>query len=171
VHTTSGVVETAAVSQAVPARAAAQRPVAADFRIDGWLVQPLLNRLTRADLVVRVRPQLMDLLVCLASRPGTVLTRDELVARVWEGRWVAESAVSRCIAELRAVFADSVQRPRIIETISKRGYRLIAEVEPVRAPREGARSPVAAEAAESAGARRGLWNRLKAIVRSLTDAS
>ncbi len=142
---------------------------ATDFRMDGWLVQPSLNRLTRDGVVVRLRPQLMDLLVCLASRPGAVLGRDELVASVWDGRWVVESAVSRCVAELRAVFADSVQRPRIIETISKRGYRLIASVEPVPASRAEATAPSRAAGIGAAAGSRSVRSWLARIVRRWTS--
>jgi DNA-binding winged helix-turn-helix (wHTH) protein len=116
-----------------PAPAAARRPAPcpADLRIDGWLVQPSLNLLTRNEACVRLRAQLMDLLLCLASQPGKVFRKEALVAEVWEGRWVAQSALSRCIAELRAALGDDAQHPRVIETITKRGYRLIAEVEVV----------------------------------------
>jgi len=105
---------------------------ATDLVIDGWLVQPMLNLLTRDGVSVRLRAQLMDLLVCLASRPGRVFRKDELLAEVWEGRWIADSGLSRCIAELRAAIGDDAQQPRVIQTIIKRGYRLIA---PVDAPR------------------------------------
>ncbi len=138
---------------------------ATDFRMDGWLVQPSLNRLTRDGVVVRLRPQLMDLLVCLASRPGAVLGRDELMASVWDGRWVVESAVSRCVAELRAVFADSVHRPRIIETISKRGYRLIASVEPVPESRAEATAPSGAAGIGAAYGARSLRGWLATFLR------
>jgi DNA-binding winged helix-turn-helix (wHTH) protein len=104
---------------------------ASDVRVDGWLVQPSLNALTRNEVTVRLRPQLMDLLVCLASRPGKVLLKDELLGEVWDGRWIGQSAISRCIAELRSAMGDDARQPRIIETITKRGYRLIAPVEPV----------------------------------------
>lgn len=142
---------------------------ACDFRMDGWLVQPSLNRATRNGIVVRLRPQLMDLLVCLASRPGAVLARDELMASVWDGRWVVESAVSRCVAELRAVFADSVQRPRIIETISKRGYRLIAAVEPVPKFRGHAAVPSGAAGIGAAAGFRPVRGWLARIVRRWTS--
>ncbi len=101
---------------------------ATELVIDGWLVQPMLNLLTRDGVSVRVRAQLMDLLLCLASRPGHVFRKDELLAEVWEGRWVADSGLSRCIAELRAAIGDDAQQPRVIQTIIKRGYRLIAQV-------------------------------------------
>ena len=96
--------------------------------IDGWLVQPMLNLLSRDGMTVRLRAQLMDLLVCLASRPGQVLRKEDLVAAVWEGRSVADSAFSRCISELRAAIGDNAHEPRVIETITKRGYRLVAPV-------------------------------------------
>ena len=145
-------------------------PYAADLRIDGWLVQPELNLLTRDDTRVRVRAQLMDLLVCLASRPGKVFPKDELVAEVWEGRWIAGSALSRCVAELRSALGDDAQRPHVIETIIKRGYRLIAPVELVAAPR--AVPPAAAtasadpgEGSDPADTPRSFWQRLKLPVR------
>ncbi len=167
---TSGSVQIAAADDARPPRAVTRDGApAADFRLDGWLVQPSLNRVTRDGIAVRLRPQLMDLLVCLASRPGAVLGRDELVASVWDGRWVVESAVSRCVAELRAVFADSVQRPRIIETISKRGYRLIAAVEPVPVSRGEATAPSGAAGIGAAAGSRSVRGWLARIVRRWTS--
>lgn len=140
-----------------------------DLRIDGWLVQPTLNLLTRDDASVRLRAQLMDLLLCLASRPGRVFAKEDLVAEVWEGRWIAQSALSRCVAELRAALGDDAQQPRVIQTITKRGYRLIAPVEVVSVVAEpsplwdAAAMAAAADAAEGAGvqAPRSFWQRLK----------
>jgi len=100
-----------------------------NLRIDGWFVQPSLNLLTRGNEQVRLRAQLMDLLVCLANRPGQVFRKEELVAEVWDGRWIATSGLSRCMSELRAALGDDARESRVIETITKRGYRLIAPVE------------------------------------------
>lgn len=100
-----------------------------NLRIDGWFVQPSLNLLTRGNVQVRLRAQLMDLLVCLADRPGQVFRKEELVAEVWDSQWVASSALSRCMSELRAALGDDARQSRVIETITKRGYRLIAPVE------------------------------------------
>ena len=101
----------------------------ADFRMGGWLVEPMLNLLTRDGASVYLRAQLMDLLICLASRPGKVFSKEEILTDVWGGRWVADSALSRCIAELRAALGDDAAQPRIIQTIVKRGYRLIPPIE------------------------------------------
>ena len=100
-----------------------------DFRMDGWLVQPRLSRLVAADRAIHVRPQLIDLLTCLAHTPGAVVSKGELLSVVWSDRCICESGVARCVAELRSILADDARRPRIIETIPKRGYRLIARVE------------------------------------------
>lgn len=115
-----------------PQSATGPRQDLCDFYLAGWLVQPSLDRLTRDGVVVRIRPQLMDILVCLAARAGRMVTRKELLATVWCGRFVAESGLARCVAELRQALDDSARQPRFIETIPKRGYRLIAPV--VRAP-------------------------------------
>lgn len=150
-----------------------------DLRIDGWHVQPTLNLLTRGDVTVRLRAQLMDLLLCLASRPGKVFGKEDLVAEVWEGRWVAVSALSRCVAELRAALGDDAQRPRVIETITKRGYRLIAPVEALAAAAElspvwtAAAIAAAADAAEGGRneAPRSFWQRLKLSAMRVTAAA
>jgi TolB-like protein/Flp pilus assembly protein TadD len=98
------------------------------FSLGDWLVEPSLNRLTRAGEVHHLRPRLMDLLVYLAQHPGQVVTKDQLLEEVWHQRFAAESVLSRSVAELRQLLGDEVQRPRVIETIPKRGYRLVAAV-------------------------------------------
>ena len=105
------------------------RPVAADFRLAGWLVQPNLNRLTIDDRVVQLEPKLMDVLVYLAANAGQVMSKIDITDAVWSDVFITESVITRSIAGLRRAFGDDVKDPRFIETISKRGYRLIAEVE------------------------------------------
>jgi DNA-binding winged helix-turn-helix (wHTH) protein len=105
------------------------RPDLHDFRVGTWLVQPGLNLLVTGEKSIRVRPQLIDVLACLAVRPGSVVTRDQLLNTVWSDRFVCPSGIARCVAELRRILGDDARRPRIIETIPKRGYRLIASVQ------------------------------------------
>lgn len=100
-----------------------------DFRVGGWLVQPRLCRISRNGTEVRLRPQIVDLLCTLASRRGEVALKSELMHEVWPGRYVAETALARCVAELRHALEDDAHEPRYVETIPKRGYRLIAPVE------------------------------------------
>jgi TolB-like protein/tetratricopeptide (TPR) repeat protein len=98
------------------------------FRLGDWLVEPSLNRVVREAQVRHLRPRLMDLLVYLADHPNQVVTKDQILDDVWGGRFVAESVLSRSIADLRQLLDDDAQEPRVIETISKRGYRLVAGV-------------------------------------------
>lgn len=107
---------------------------ACDFHLGEWLVQPSLNTLSRSDQTVRLRPKLMDVLAFLASRPGGVVSQEEILESVWSREFIAESALTRTIAELRKTLGDDAGEPRFIETISKRGYRLIARVERINEP-------------------------------------
>ncbi|MEW5981483.1 MAG: winged helix-turn-helix domain-containing protein [Acidobacteriota bacterium] len=102
----------------------------ADFTLGDWLIQPSLNRASRNGTTIHLRPQLVDVLVCLATSPGRPVSRHELLDRVWPNQFVADTALARCVAELRQALGDSAQSPTLIETIPKRGYRLIAPVAP-----------------------------------------
>jgi Tol biopolymer transport system component len=95
----------------------------------------------------------MRVLLALAARPGDVVTKEELFRVVWDGAFVSEDVLTRAIGELRRIFDDDAARPRVIETIRKSGYRLIAAVEPVETP-EAPGSPAAEPAATLAEARR-----------------
>ena len=73
----------------------------------------------------------MQVLVYLAEHPGRVVSRDELEKQLWPGRVVTEDSVTNAVAKLRRAFADDAHHPRVIETVPKSGYRLIAEVTPI----------------------------------------
>jgi len=81
-----------------------------------------------APVAVQVEPKVMEVLVCLARRAGRVVTKDELVREVWEGRFVSDDVVWRSVRELRRALGDEARDSRFIETIPKRGYRLLAPV-------------------------------------------
>lgn len=80
-----------------------------------------------------VRPQVMDLLLLLVRAGGGIVSKDEITAAIWRGRFTAESSLTRAVAELRRALGDSAQKPEFIENLPKRGYRLIAEVEMLEA--------------------------------------
>jgi DNA-binding winged helix-turn-helix (wHTH) protein len=104
-----------------------------DFRLGGWLAQPAQCRLSKDGRTVQVRAKVMDLLAYLASRQGHVVSKDDLLNDVWASLSVSESALTRTVAELRHALGDDADHPQLLETIAKRGYRLIAEVEYVEA--------------------------------------
>jgi DNA-binding winged helix-turn-helix (wHTH) protein len=125
---------------------------AADFRLANWFVQPNLNRLTRDDKVAHLEPKMMDVLVFLAENAGQVVSKNDIIDAVWPEMFITESVITRSIAGLRRAFGDDVKNPRFIETILKRGYRLIAEVE--RLP-TAAERPTPPDTAPPAAAARG----------------
>lgn len=103
-----------------------------DFRVGDWLVEPALCRVSRSGHASHVRPKLIDLLVFLASNPNRVIGKDELLERVWHGEFVVETVLGRSVADLRQILEDDASAPRVIETIPKRGYRLVAPVQWIR---------------------------------------
>ena len=106
----------------------------AGLRIGEWRANPATNELTREGASVRLEPKVMDVLVRLAQRPGEVVTRDELFDAVWPGVVVGDEALTQSIIKLRRALGDDSRAPSYIETISKRGYRLIAPVQPDAEP-------------------------------------
>lgn len=110
-----------------------------DFRLGDFVVQPATDRLTRGDLRVELEPKTMAVLLALAARPGEVLGSDELIRDVWHGRPMGDNPVYKSIAKLRRALDDEAEEPRYIETIPRKGYRLIAKPRPVVAPSPEAR--------------------------------
>ena len=102
----------------------------AGFRLGEWLVEPRLGRISGTGGAVHLRPLLMDLLVLLERNRGRPVSKEEIRAAIWGRRFLAASALTRLIAELRSVLGDDVESPRFIETVPKRGYRLVPPVSP-----------------------------------------
>ena len=96
-----------------------------ELEIGPFRVQPSLNRLSQGEAAVRIEPKLMDVLLVLARRAPQVVSQDELAAAVWPDVFVSESVLTRAIAGLRKALGDDARSPRFIETIAKRGYRLL----------------------------------------------
>ncbi len=98
------------------------------FWIGDWRVEPTLNRIERGEETRHLEPRAMDLLVYLADHAGEVLSKDRLIRAVWSESFVSDGAATYGIAQLRQLLEDDARQPRFIETIPRRGYRLIAEV-------------------------------------------
>lgn len=87
-------------------------------------------RLLRAGRDAALSRKPMELLAVLVSRPGELVSRDELLDRVWKRRYVSDSAVKSMLSELRAALGDDARAPRWIETVAGRGYRFIGRLSP-----------------------------------------
>lgn len=92
--------------------------------------------LRKSGIRLKVHDQPLEILAMLVSRPGEVVTREEIHQRLWpSGTFVDfENGLNSAINRLRSVLGDSAESPKFIETIPRRGYRLIAPVEKTEAP-------------------------------------
>jgi DNA-binding winged helix-turn-helix (wHTH) protein/Flp pilus assembly protein TadD len=101
------------------------------FRLAEWLVRPEDGSLHSPAGTRRLEPLAMDLLVFLSSQAGRVVSKQNLVEAVWGGRHVSDETVKGTLHQLRKALGDTPRRPRFIETLPKRGYRMLVQPEPL----------------------------------------
>ena len=111
----------------------------AGFQLGEWAVYPLAGELRSGSTSVRIRPRVADVLVYLASNAGAVCERNEILRAVWGERAVSDDPLSRSVADLRECLGDSHSQQRYVQTIPKRGYRLVMPVAAIDPePQQGA---------------------------------
>lgn len=101
---------------------------APSFLVGNWHVVPATGQVTQGNQEIRLEPKAMDVLVYLAKRAGQAVTRMELEDTVWAGTVVSYDALSVVINKIRKALHDNPRKPEYIETLAKKGYRLIATV-------------------------------------------
>jgi TolB-like protein/DNA-binding winged helix-turn-helix (wHTH) protein len=98
----------------------------ARFYVADWHVDTDSNRLCRGEIDLKLESKVMAVLVYLAQHKGELVTREQLEQAIWGKTIVGYDALTGCVAKLRKALCDDSRQPRYIETISKKGYRLIA---------------------------------------------
>jgi TolB-like protein/DNA-binding winged helix-turn-helix (wHTH) protein/Tfp pilus assembly protein PilF len=99
------------------------------FFLGPWNVEPLRGAVSGPeDDTCHLEPKVMDVLVILAEHADQLVTRDELFDAVWQGKVVSDERLTHAIAELRRALQDDRDTPKYIETVPKRGYRLIGHI-------------------------------------------
>ncbi|HEV7692707.1 MAG TPA: winged helix-turn-helix domain-containing protein, partial [Hyphomonadaceae bacterium] len=96
-------------------------------KLHGVTVDPTRNQVRGADIVVQLEPKVMDVLCVLLEQPGVVISRDDLISHVWGLEFVSDESVTRAISLLRRGFRDADGGREYIETVPKRGYRIMAD--------------------------------------------
>ncbi len=112
------------------------------LRVGDWQVRRATGELAGPDGSRRLEPKVMDLLFVLATRPGQVLSREQLLAELWPGQIVGDDSLARTVSKLRQALDDDARAPRYVETIAKRGYRLVAPVSPLVTVAAASAAPV-----------------------------
>jgi TolB-like protein len=101
------------------------------FQFEDCVLDTNRRELLRGRDVVPVEPQVFDLLVFLIRSRDHVVSKDDLLAAVWEGRTVSESALATRINAARSAIGDDGRQQRLIKTFSRKGVRFVAAVQQI----------------------------------------
>ena len=84
--------------------------------------------LSSSSETLQLEPMMVELLAYFCRHPNEIISVDQLIDQVWQGRVVTDNAVSRLITKLRRAFADDARQPKFIATFPKKGYKFVARV-------------------------------------------
>jgi len=100
------------------------------YRFGGFSFNPDTGELVGASGVTRLQPQPAQVLALLVSRAGELVTREQIRQTLWPDTVVeADQGINYCIRQVRAALGDDADGGRFIETLPRRGYRLVATLE------------------------------------------
>ncbi|HEX5411317.1 MAG TPA: winged helix-turn-helix domain-containing protein [Terriglobia bacterium] len=102
------------------------------------------GELRKSGVLLHLPPQPVKILSLLASQPGQVVTREDIRKQIWGDETFVdfERGLNQCVSQIRTALGDDADTPRYIETLPRRGYRLIGPVEAVTGPQAGRRNGV-----------------------------
>lgn len=99
------------------------------FYLGEWQVDAASNTLSLGKIKRTIEPKAMDVLLLLCQQQGDVVSADDIVAQCWPNAPTGDNPVHKTITQLRKALDDKASAPLFIETIRKRGYRIIAPVQ------------------------------------------
>ena len=104
-----------------------------NYQFGEFRLYPEEKVLFRGDRVVEVTPKAVDVLSALVENAGEIVSKEDIIRRVWPDSFVEEANLSHHIFKLRKALDDGDGR-KVIETVPKRGYRFVAQLRPVSPP-------------------------------------
>jgi Tol biopolymer transport system component len=78
---------------------------------------------------ISLSPKVFEMLLLFVESDAKLISKDDLIEKIWDGSFVEESNITFTIRQLRKILDDDARAPKYIQTIAKRGYRFIAQVE------------------------------------------
>jgi pimeloyl-ACP methyl ester carboxylesterase/DNA-binding winged helix-turn-helix (wHTH) protein len=93
------------------------------FRFDGYELDTKQYELRHSDEIVALEPQVFDVLAYLVEHHGEIVTRDELLEKVWGDKYISEAALNSRLMAARRAIGDNGNDQRLIKTIRGRGFR------------------------------------------------
>ncbi|MBP6013454.1 MAG: winged helix-turn-helix domain-containing protein [Alphaproteobacteria bacterium] len=94
------------------------------FPVGKWQADPILCTITAGSVVRKLEPRLMKLLDVICRSNGSLVTKERLLQKVWEGKVVGDDTIASAISRLRLALDDDSRRQELIKTVSRRGYVL-----------------------------------------------
>lgn len=98
------------------------------YRFEDFELDAARFELRRAGVVLGVEPQVLSLLLLLASNPDRLVSKDEIIEKVWNNRIVSEAAVAARVKSARKVLGDDGKQQRLVRTIHGKGFRFVGNV-------------------------------------------
>src|SRR6187399_2719798 len=99
------------------------------YHFEDYVLDPDRRELRRDSRLLAIEPKVFDLLLHLVSNRDRVVSKDDLIATIWGGRIVSESALTTCINAARTAIGDSGEVQRLIKTLPRKGIRFVGNVE------------------------------------------
>ena len=111
------------------------------IRFGPFAFDPHARVLSREGVEVALPPRVLGVLEALLDRPGEIVSRQELLDRVWKDAFVTDTSLAEAVSVLRQALGDDPQTPAYVQTIHRRGYRFVAPIpdapQGLTAPRPG----------------------------------
>ena len=98
------------------------------FQFSNHVLDAGLRELTRGGAAIAVEPQVFDLLIYLVENRDRVVSKDDLIESIWNGRIVSESTLTSRINAARTAVGDSGKDQAVIRTIARKGFRFVGEL-------------------------------------------
>nr|WP_255606896.1 winged helix-turn-helix domain-containing tetratricopeptide repeat protein [Phyllobacterium sp. 2063] len=124
------------VSARYPAEGA--RSTRVSFKFGDYVLDTTRRELTRGSEPIAIGPQVFDLLIHLVENRDRVVSKDDLLDAVWDGRIVSESTITSHINAVRKAIGDNGVDQRLLRTVARKGFRFVGDVEEAVSPDEGA---------------------------------
>ena len=109
-------------------RARRQGKLTLPFVFEDYVLDDKRRELTLRGQVVAVGPQVFDLLLLFVNNPDRVISKDELLKAVWNGRIVSESTITSHINAVRKAIGDTGEEQRLVRTVARKGYRFVGQI-------------------------------------------
>jgi len=102
------------------------------FVFSDFCLDPTNETLRKGGVLIPLTPKAFETLTLLVENCGEIVTRDQLIERIWHGRFVEDGNISFNVKVIRKALNDDARSPKFIETLPRKGYRFIAQVEESR---------------------------------------